>query len=417
MTSLEDGNQRTDISPPIQSADSQLYESDGCPVSNLPDSTNSSVNGPFNKNTIPIMPTENRKWNLSLNFIRQWLVIPMCLLYFGAYMTSFLTMQQFVYVKIQRDKYPNVTFNTSTPVCDANESDPNYKIQTEVQTESADWMTYFTIATGIPAVFSDLILGSSTDKFGRKFLFFLPCIGLFIHLVINVVGIYTDFALYWYIVGCIIEGLTGQMFALLLVTFSYIADITSSGKRRSFGIVIAELAIGAGITAFAFAAGYMIQSAGFFWTMLSAAVYLAITLILVIVLPQTYAKEKRQQTSSAWNHLFNAFRLFFGKSNSLKKWTYRILLMAFVFSMFTMLGRGNVETLYQLNNPFCWDPKHVSWFIAVRSGSQMVIGMVVVKMLQKVVSDEVIAMVGCFSVTVGYVLEGLSTSDPLLYAG
>ena len=415
MANTDDGSQSTGISAPFESAGSLFYETDDRPINNLPASVDTSKNE--NKNTIPFMAAENRAWSLSLNFIRQWLVIPVCLLYFGALMTSFLTMQQFIYVKIQREKYPNATFNTSIPICNANESDPNYKIQTEVQKESAEWMTYFTIATGIPAVFSDLVLGSYTDKFGRKFLFFLPCIGLFIHLVINVVGIYTNFALYWYIPGCIIEGLTGQMFALLLVTFSYIADIIPSGKRRSFGIVIVELAIGAGATAFVFAAGYIIQSVGFFWAMLSSAIYLVVIIILIILLPQTYTKEKRQQTSSAWDHLYNAFRLFFGKSNSGKKWMYRVLMMAFIFSMFTLLGRTNADTLYQLNDPFCWDPIHVSWFMALRSGSQMVVGMVFVKVLQKVVSDEVIAMVGCFSVTMGFVLEGLATSDLLLYAG
>ena len=89
----------------------------------------------------------------NIAFLRKWLVVPITILYFGAFITSFLTIQQYVYVKLQRDKYPNETFNSSVPVCKANESDPKYKIQAEVQKESAQWMTYLALASGIPGFF------------------------------------------------------------------------------------------------------------------------------------------------------------------------------------------------------------------------------------------------------------------------
>lgn len=346
----------------------------------------------------------------------RWLVVPMCILYFGAYITSYITIQQYVYIKIQRDKFPNVTFNSSIPICKANESDPKYKTQTEVQKESAEWMSYFALATGIPAIFSNLILGSYTDRFGRKFLFFLPCIGVFIHIAVNAIGIYTDFALYWFIPACIFEGLTGQLYALLLVAFSYTADITRPGKERSFGIVLIELAIGVGIAGFSFASGFFIQNTGFFWPMLSAGIYVALTLVLVILLPETYPKEKRTKMSSPWEFLNNSFSLFFGKQNYGKRWMYNILMLIFIFSMFPVFGRSNVETLYQLNNPFCWDPKHVSWFVALRSAASQIVGMGLVKPLQYVLSDEAIAILGSLSFMAGFTTEGLAQSEDLIYA-
>ena len=349
--------------------------------------------------------------------LRKWLVLPVCLLYFGSFTVAFITFQQFVYAKLQRDKFPNITFNTSIPLCQANESDPNYAIQTEVQQEAAEWMSYFTLAFGIPSIFSDLILGAYTDRFGRKFLFFLPCIGSFLHLAVNAIGIYTDFALYWYIPVGIVDGLSGHVFGFLLVAFSYIADITPPGAGRSLGIVLIELVIGIAAVGFSLSTGVFIQNTGFFWPMFSAAILVAVCLPLVIFLPETYPKENRQQMASGWGNLRNAFGLFFGKENSGKRWMYNSLIVTFILTIFTILGRVNVETLYQLNNPFCWDPERLGWFFALRSGSQQVLGMALVKPLQHVFSDETIAIIGGFSLIAGFTLEGLAKTDVLLYIG
>ena len=105
---------------------------------------------------------------LSPKTLRHWLIVPICLLYFGGFLTASFTIQQFVYRKIQQDQYPNVTFNSSVPVCEVNESDPNYNLQTKVQQKSALWMLYLGLASGIPAIFSNLILGSYTDRFGKN---------------------------------------------------------------------------------------------------------------------------------------------------------------------------------------------------------------------------------------------------------
>ena len=379
--------------------------------------SNKSVNAEAVVENTSIDDKESTNDKEIVGSIRKWLIIPICFLYFGAFSISFLTIQQFVYVKIQREKYPDLIFNTSIPACQANESDPNYKIQTQIQQESAEWMSYFALAFGIPSIFSDLILGSYTDRFGRKFLFFLPCIGAFLHVAVNVVGIYTDFALYWFIPVSIVDGLSGHVFGLLLVTFSYIADITKPGKERSLGIVVVELVIGIAVAGFSFGTGYFIENLGFFWPMFTAAILVVITIILVILLPETYKKEKRVETSSAWGNLYSAFKLFFGKENAGKRWIYNTLIVTFTLTIFTVLGRSNVEILYQLNNPFCWDPQRLSWFVALRSGAQQILGMALVKPLQYIFSDESIAMLGCVSLIAGFTMEGLAQTDGVLYGG
>ena len=353
----------------------------------------------------------------TLTFLRKWLVVPVCFLYGASIVTSALVIKQFVYSKVLREKFPNITLNSTASQCHLNESDPSYALQTEAQEVSAQWMTYYGLSFGIPCVFSDLILGSYTDRLGRKFLFFLPCIALFIDIAVCAVGIYTDFALVWYIPSNILHGLSGHAFGFLLATFSYSADITKPGKERSLGIVVIELSIGIASTGVSLTTGFFMQKYGFFWPIVSGAILAVFTILLICFMPETYPKEKRQQAASARDTMRNAFRLFFGKENYGNRWKYSVLMSIFILTIFTALGRSTVETLYQLNNPFCWDPKRLGWFMAIRSGCQQVLGMALVKPLQYIVSDETIGILGSLSLIAGFTFEGLANTDALLYAG
>ena len=351
---------------------------------------------------------------LSPKTLRHWLIVPICLLYFGGFLTASFTIQQFVYRKIQQDQYPNVTFNSSVPVCEVNESDPNYNLQTKVQQKSALWMLYLGLASGIPAIFSNLILGSYTDRFGRKYLFFLASAGSFTSLMINAIGIYVDLPLYGFIPSFILDGLTGSGYVIILVSFSYIADITQAGPNRTFRITIIEFSVGLGSAGFSVLAGYLVQNMSFFLSMVIAAVLIALTILLVVLLPESFPEEKRTSSSTTpCSNVFTAFKFFFGRSNAGKRWMYNLLILAFLFSR---LQSNSVETLYQLNNPFCWDPEQISWYMAV-SSALLLVGVIVVKPLQRVFSDEGIAVLGCVSAIASYTIEGLAQNSAMLYIG
>ena len=351
---------------------------------------------------------------MPLKMLRQWLVVPICLLYFGGFLTSFFTMQQFVYRKIQQEQYPNVTFNDSIPVCNVNESDPNYILQTNVQQKSAIWMLYLGLASGIPAIFSNLVLGSYTDRFGRKYLFYLASTGSFASLAINAIGIYVDFPLYGFIPSFLLDGLTGSGYVIVLVSFSYIADITQAGPSRTFRITLIEFSIGLGSAAFSVLAGYLVQHVSFFWTMISAASIIALTILLVVLLPESYPKEKRAASSTTpCSNVVTALTFFFGRSNAGKRWMYNVLILTFFLCR---LKSDNIETLYQLNNPFCWNPVQISWYMAC-SSALLLVGAIVVKPLQRVLTAESIAILGCVSTITGYAIEGLAQNSAMLYIG
>lgn len=391
------------------------------------DTTETPVGGPYYDTSLPnLVGSTNSaatdtvyliKYEPSLSY-RKWLVGPYCFLYMAAYITSYFTFTQYVYAKIQKDTFPDVTSFNVSGTCTANTSSDDYVKQTTVQQKAAIWTLYYSLAAGIPAIFSNIVFGSSTDKYGRKFLFFLPCIGTFVRMAISVLGIYFNFDLKFHLIGYFAEGLTGQLFTMLQVCFIYVADITSAdGKARSFGITMIELSIGIAVSAFSFSTGYFIQAYGFFYPMLSAGIMVGSSVILVLFVPETFPKEKRSSSESTLVKLKTAFDLFFGSFNRGRRWMYNTLISIFALTMFTVFGRGSVEPLYQLNAPFCWSPEKLGYYGALRSFLQQTFGMGMIKLLQIIMSDEAIAMFGCVSFSGAYILEGLAKTDTALYIG
>lgn len=368
-----------------------------------------STNHVSNENIILI------KHEPSLSFTK-WFVGPYCFLYMAAYVTSYYTFAQYVYAKVQKDIFPDVTSFNASGVCTVNTSSEDYVKQTKVQQTAATWNLYYSLAAGIPAIFSNIILGSSTDKFGRKFLFFLPCFGTFVRMSVSALGINLNIDLKVHLIGYFVEGLTGQMFTMLLVCFTYVADITSAdGKSRSFGITMIELSIGLAVALFSFSTGFFIQAYGFFYPILSAGIMVGVSVVLVFFIPETFPKEKRKSNESTFAKLKTAYDLFFGTFNRGRRWMYNTLMFVFAVTMFTVFGRSSVEPLYQLNAPFCWSPEKLGYYGALRSALQQMFGMGMIKVLQFFISDEAVALLGCVSFAAAYTLEGLAKTDTVMY--
>lgn len=347
---------------------------------------------------------------------RKWLIIMYCFLYMGAYAMSSASFVQYIYNRLQKEMFPDKdNFNLSLH-CFSNTSDPHYKLQVSVQEKASNWNMYYNLATGIPTLFASILLGSSSDRFGRKFLFYLPCFGAIIRTAVCTAGIYFDLNLYYLLIGFFVEGLTGFMATMLLVTFAYVADITPpKGKQRSFGIAMIELINGTAMTIVSFATGYFIEDTGYFYPMLTSGVMLALNIVIIIFIPESFPEDKRELRESTFDKIKAIFNLFFGENNKGRRWMYNTLMLVFLLTVFSSFGRQSVEPLYLLDAPFCWSSEKLGNFSSLKNLLQQIFGMGVIKLLQKAMSDEAIAMLGCVSFGASLVLEGLAQSDILMY--
>lgn len=349
---------------------------------------------------------------------RKWLIVPISFLYMAAYFSCQSVFTQYIYKRIQHQIYPDIDSFNETSVCYTNKSDPNYEKQTTVQQKASEWSMYFSLAAGVPAIFCSIIFGSSSDKYGRKLFFFLPLLGALVKMTVCVVGIYLKFDLVYFLIGFVFDGLSGYVATLLLITFTYVADITPPrGRQRSLGITLIELFNGIGITLSNFGTGYFIQDTGFFYPMLACGIAIFIALVLVIFLPESFPRDKRNPIDSVCDKLKTVSGMFFSSSNSGRRWMYHFLMLIFELTVFSQFSCTSVETLYLLNAPFCWTPEKLGYYSAVKSLMQNAVGMGLFKVLQKVMSDESIAMLGCVSYGANYVIEGLAQNDVMLYIG
>lgn len=349
---------------------------------------------------------------------RKFLVAPCCFLYMAGYFSFQAIFAQYIYKRIQEELYPDIdTFNT-TSVCYTNKSDPNYKMQTRVQTEASKWSMYFSLAAGIPALFSSIIFGASSDKFGRKVFFFLPLVGAMLKIAICLLGEKLKFDLKYFLIGFVLDGLSGYVATLLLISFTYVADITPPrGSQRSFGITLIELFNGVGITLGNFSMGFFIQDTGFFYPMLTCGVAVVLAMCFVIFLPESFPNDKRNPVDSVCDKVKTVFEMFVGAANKGRKWMYYILIFIFNLTVFTSFTCTSVETLYLLGDPFCWTPEKLGYYNSAKSLLQNMIGMGLVKGMQMIMSDEYIAMLGCVSYAANYVIEGLAQNDAMMYIG
>ena len=133
----------------------------------------------------------------------------------------------------------------------------------KVHAETSQWILYHSIAFTIPSIMSSLVMGSWSDKIGRRFPLALPLIGAIIQAVgtmINVafMSLNVDFLL----IGISLSGFCGGFGTLLLSVFSYIADITDKGNRTP-RLAILESMIFLGGTFGGLIGGVLIDQSGF----------------------------------------------------------------------------------------------------------------------------------------------------------
>jgi MFS family permease len=351
---------------------------------------------------------------------QHFLVWPVAFLFVTAYNLTFASFGQYVYIKLQNENFPGIRVNKTTAYCEVNTSSDNFRIQEDVQQKAAIWGIYFYMSGGFTSIIANFILGAYTDRFGRKFLFILPCVGTIVRTSMAIVGMHYDLPLYYYIAGYFLEGCTGQIFNIFQITYLYAADITENGKARSVGIVIVELAFGLGTVAPTLAVGFILEETGSFLIPFYISLgILVFTLFLIFLLPETYPKAIRNQRkyTSKFENLRDASDLFFSKKNAGRRWMYFTTILVFSFTVYNLFGRTAMEGLYLLNYPLCWNPTKIGVFGALRLALQQIIGMMSVKLFHICMNDEMIAIIGCVSYAASFFIEAYATNDLMMYLG
>ena len=360
--------------------------------------------------------------------LKHLVIVPCLLTYFFAMGILWYALPEYTqnYVKqaiVKRSETGNTssnrTFHHFNP-CNVSKSAPGYETYTEIQQTTAEWNIYFSVSSSIPMLFANLIWGSYSDILGRRFLFVLCTLGASIKVGIFIVVVRSEASLLYMVLANVIEGLTGSFTIMFVAAFSFVADITEPGRKRTIYIVVVECCLGITVTLSTFVTGYFIQYQGFFYPVLTSCLLCVFSMLtFLLFLPETLRKhpDSKPEAGRLLNYIKTAFRFYFKQESKVKRWKYILLILSLTFIAIPAMNRGSIETLYQLGRPFCWTATKIGWFGAMKTGLASLLGMAGVFILQKFIADDTIALIGTLSGLFSLVLEGMATTNFVMYIG
>lgn len=113
----------------------------------------------------------------------------------------------------------------------------------EVETLTAHWSLYINLGGFLVSLFIVILIGSWSDRAGRRLILILPSLGLAVQATVYLTVMYLKLPVVWFLLGRICSGLSGDFYAILAGCFAYVADI-SDKRSRTFRVAILEACLG-----------------------------------------------------------------------------------------------------------------------------------------------------------------------------
>ncbi|XP_021357304.1 solute carrier family 46 member 3-like [Mizuhopecten yessoensis] len=342
---------------------------------------------------------------------------PCLTIHLYSYLYCNMVIAQYVYSYLAKQKYPDTSFlsNNGDSQCYTNKTSPAYIERTDAQTMASDWLMLSSVFACAPGIVTDVVMGSLSDKHGRKHFVVISLIGTFLKTLLIAMGMSTDISVTYFFLFIGIEGLTGGWCFVLSIAYAYVSDLTASNNTRTFANTLVEIFVGFGLVLSGVTAGYLIKNVGFVYSMIVISALNALNLIMILLfLPESLDKSKRQTTDML--HLFKSAFAFYTRDTSTdgKRWKYILLMLSYIGLTMSIVGRQSIEQLYQLNVPFCWNSVKIGWYSSINDVVRNVIGLCSIKCLQSCLFDEIIVIVSGLSSVFAYTLEALAVNDVML---
>ncbi|XP_060067957.1 lysosomal proton-coupled steroid conjugate and bile acid symporter SLC46A3-like [Ylistrum balloti] len=346
-----------------------------------------------------------------------YLMGPCLTIHLYSFLYSNMVIEQYVYSYLGKQKYPDSSFlnNNGDSQCNTNKTSQAYIERTDVQKMTSDWLILSSLFACMPAILTDVVMGSFSDRYGRKLFVIISLIGTFLKTVLIAMGMSTAISLNYFFLFVGIEGLTGGWCLVLSLGYAYVSDLSSTDKTRTFGFTLVEISVGFGLVFSGVTSGYLIKDVGFVYSMIVISTLNALNLITVLLFLPESLQHSMRSTTNILNLMKNAFTFYTHDTSSEgKRWKYIVLSLGYVAYTMSIVGRQSVEELYQLNVPFCWNSILIGWYSSINDVVRNVIGLSSIKLFQRCLPDEIIVIVSVMSSIVSYVTEALAVNDVML---
>ncbi|XP_052058550.1 proton-coupled folate transporter-like [Mytilus californianus] len=367
------------------------------------------------KPLLPVLDGPNEK-PVIVRPVYQFIMIEIiCILHFGA-LIAMLPIQQFYIIDEVAKKYGEDGEKSNVDYCPINGTELSNNTSNIVQAESANVLMYLGFVGTFIAVIPILVLGSLTDRYGRKFPLYLSLVGILLKEIVMTVTVYKGLSLWFLALGEFFLGITGHFGLFLAAMMGMIADITTPGKDRAIKIIVLE---GTAAVALAFSIlgiGFWIKDGNYRHPLIMCIACTVLALILTLtLLSETSKTNKKKDTRICTKSVMCACFDVYRNGSRIRNKKLLIGQIIFCINSGALLGKSNVVTLFLLNKPLCWNEVDVQVFTCFQILVNWVAILFGIKIVHKYLADYTIVIAGTVSAIASSVTLAFSLEDWIVY--
>ncbi|XP_029555268.1 solute carrier family 46 member 3 isoform X2 [Salmo trutta] len=269
----------------------------------------------------------------------------------------------------------------------------------------------------IPSLAVTFILVAYSDQRGRKITIILPLIGSLFYALSFLAVSFFELNLYLLIVASFVSALFGGSGTFLGGCFSYIADLCEDGQQKTLRMAGVDMVIGLLSGVASLSTGYFLRAAGFNWPFFTSALFLCFNLLYaVFVLEETLQRPLDGSLRRTAMHqlAYGVYQLFAGAS---RRRQVLLILLLLLFGSFSFANMGGLSmiTLYELNQPLCWNEILIGYGSAL-SMTVFLTSFVGVTVFSRCgVPNLVIILIGILSVMAGMTLVAFAKTTLMMF--
>ena len=340
-------------------------------------------------------------------------VEPVVFLYFIGLISYMPTLQQYVYAELSR-QYGFTPVSTDN--CSQGSSDSS-DLENEVQSASSQFMMIMN-AVCLPTGFlMTTFLGHYSDFRGRRLAMIMPCVGGALRAFLSMLVVYFQLNLYYLVGAAILESLFGGTMSIIMATFAYISDVSTS-NTRSMRILIVEMGIGLGVATGTITTGYMIKLYGFLISFLfSLAAY-----TLNAIFCATYVKESVRPSSEpvrffSVGHIRETIQIFTMDNGRNRRWKLLLLLFMVILQSTVDIGSSDVSTFFLLDSPLCFTSVLIGYYQSATWTVKAIGAVILMKLLHSCFKDTGLIILGCIAGIAAQLLLAFSHDLFMVFMG
>ncbi|RMC07249.1 hypothetical protein DUI87_16706 [Hirundo rustica rustica] len=333
-------------------------------------------------------------------------VEPVIFVYIFAFSLTSPLVQQFIYRRLWEQEY------NSTFVSDSN----------EVQEKASVFNMQLDLTRAIPSLTVAFVIVANGDRQGHKRSLVLPSVGALISGISFTAISYFSLSLSILFAVAFITGMFGSLATFLGGGFAYIAEECHDEKQKTTRIAVVDLIFGVVSGLAGLSSGYFLREIGFAWTFVVASLLHVINIIYIVFFLEDTAgvAQFQHEAPVSWKELlretFSGVYMLFKTAPYKKRILIIVLLFAFMTYLFTLLGGTSLFTLYELDEPLCWNEVYIGYGAAAFTSVSLT-SFLGVYLLSKCLKDIYIVFIGIFSYIGGMIMTAFAKTTLLMFLG